>query len=266
MPLFSPKRKISDAENKLRVLLCLDALGMAALDELWPFAAQLELMEYMTFCLLVDELVKDGAIAQGSHALTDVLYLTDEGKQQLSLFLSKLPPADRERICQAAPSYRDKLRQRKQVRAAYELCDPGCFGAALTIREGDVPSLFIRIQTTDERLVRKAVSGFRMCAPQLLNLLLTLELKPHSQPLPAPLAQDRAIAEVRPCAPALCTFGGREHAAVVQMQEGDTVYTVLLLLPSDQLAWDWAQAAVASGCELANALTVLFDSAAEDIP
>ena len=72
MPLFSPKRKISDAENKLRVLLCLDALGLAALDELWPFVARLELMEYMHFCLLVDELAKDGAIAQGSHALSGV--------------------------------------------------------------------------------------------------------------------------------------------------------------------------------------------------
>lgn len=264
MPLFSPKRKISDAENKLRVLLCLDALGMAALDELWPFVARLELMEYLPFCLLVDELKNDGAIAEGSHALKDVLYLSDEGQKQLSLFLSKLPPADRDRILDAAPVYRDELNHRKQVRAAYELCGPGCFGAALTIREGDVPSLFIRITTADEHLAQRAVRGFKTCAPLVLNLLFTMELTPHSHPLPAAKMQSVAIAEARSGQPALCAFGGREHAAVVQIGEGETVYTVLLLLPSDQLAWDWAQSADACGCELAHALTVLFYDAAED--
>ena len=49
MPFLSPKRKISDTENKLRVLCCLDALGMATQDQLWPFVAQLELMEYLPF-------------------------------------------------------------------------------------------------------------------------------------------------------------------------------------------------------------------------
>ena len=53
MPLSSPKRKVSDAENKLRVLCCLDALGMATQEQLWPFVAQLELMEYIPFCMFL---------------------------------------------------------------------------------------------------------------------------------------------------------------------------------------------------------------------
>ncbi len=47
MPFLSPKRRVSDAENKLRLLLCLRALGMATSDQLWPFVAGLELMEYL---------------------------------------------------------------------------------------------------------------------------------------------------------------------------------------------------------------------------
>lgn len=65
MPLTSPKRRISDAEYRLRVLCCVNALGMATLDQLWPFVAQLELMDYMPLCVFVDELKKDGALDSG---------------------------------------------------------------------------------------------------------------------------------------------------------------------------------------------------------
>ena len=74
MPFLSPKRRVSDAENKLRLLLCLRALGMATSDQLWPFVAELELMEYLPYCLLLDELKKDGEVAQGRCALEGVLY------------------------------------------------------------------------------------------------------------------------------------------------------------------------------------------------
>ena len=56
MPLFSTRRKISDTENKLRLLYCLNALGMATQEELWPFAAQLDLMDYVPLCVYLDEL------------------------------------------------------------------------------------------------------------------------------------------------------------------------------------------------------------------
>ena len=79
MPFLSPKRRVSDAENKLRLLLCLRALGMATSDQLWPFVAELELMEYLPYCLLLDELKKDGEVAQGRCALEGVLYLTPKG-------------------------------------------------------------------------------------------------------------------------------------------------------------------------------------------
>lgn len=261
MPLSSPKRKVSDTENKLRVLCCLDALGMATQDQLWPFVARLELMEYLPFCVLLDELRSDGAIAVGSHALEGSLYLTSIGKQQLSLFADKLVHADKERIRRHAKAYRDELSARKLVRAVYELSQDGRYCAALTMREGDVPTLFVRVCTRDGRLVEKAVRGFQSCAPQVLNLLYTLDLSPDPAPMPEPLSQEAAIASALPDLPALCAFGGREHAAVVSIEDELAQYTVLLLLPSAELAWSWAQSARARGHELAAALTALFAEA-----
>lgn len=264
MPSFSVRRNISEAENKLRVLFCLNALGMATQEELWPFIAKLDFMDYLPMCMYVDELIGDGAVALGSHALQGVLYLTAEGEKQLSLFSAKLIPADRDRILDAAPRYLGELRARKQVRSAYERPTDAAFGAALTMREGDVPTLFIRLVTDDERLAGKAVRGFHSCAPLLLDLLYTLDLTSSASAAPAPLTQDEAIRTVRPGRPELCAFGGREHAAVVQFEDSTARYTVLLLLPTAQLAWDWAQAADTAGRELAGALNVLFYDAAED--
>lgn len=263
MPLFSPKRKISDTENKLRVLYCLDKLGMATQEQLWPFVARLELMDYVPFCLFVDELKKTGAVAVGSYALEGMLYLTQAGRQQLQLFAGRLLHADRERIASEAPRYRDELSTRKQVRAAYELAEDGRFSAAMTLREGDVPTLFLRMNAARQELVGEVVRGFHARAPQVLNLLYTLDLLPEPSAAPRPLAQDEAIERAVPGQPALCAFGGREHAGVACLEAEDTRYTVLLLLPTAQLAWDWARSADQSGAELARAVSAVFESGAE---
>jgi len=260
MPLFSTKRNISDAQNKLRVLFCLSALEIATQEELWPFVAQLDLMDYVPFCVFLDELKKDGAVVTGTHALKNALYLTPEGQQQLSLFLDKLPSPDRSRILEAAPIYLEKLRARKQVRAAYAPPAGGGYGAVLTMREGDVPTLVIRLCTDDQRLAERAVRGFESCAPLVLNLLYTLDLKSGDLSMPASLTQEEAMAACQPAQPQLCAFGGREHAAVVRLCDGSTCYTVLLLLPTAEMAWAWAQSADAAGCELAAALTAFFAS------
>lgn len=266
MPFLSPKRKVSDAENKLRILLCLDALGMASQEELWPMVARLELMEYLPFCVLLDELRHDGAVAVGSHALEGVLYLTAMGRQQLSLFGEKIVHADRERILEAGPAYREELRSRKQVRTAYELSQNGRYRAALTLREGDVPTLFLRLSTADQSLVEKAVHGFAGYAPQVLNLLYTLDIPPRNDPQPKAISQEAAVAAALPGQPMLCAFGGVEHAAVACVENDDVRYTLLLLLPTAETAWAWAQSADAQGETLAFALTALLGAAEASDP
>ena len=51
---------------------------------------------------------------------------------------------------------------------------------------------------------------------------------------------------------------------MVLLEDEDTRYTVLLLLPTEALARSWACSANANSRELAAALTALFSDAAED--
>ena len=258
MPFFSPKRKISDTENKLRVLYCLEQLGMATKEQLWPFVAQLELMEYIPFCMFVDELLSDGAIASGAHAMEGSLFLTGVGRQQLMLFSDKMAHADKERIIREAPAYVRHLNERRQVRAAYELAQDGCFLALATVCEGDVPTLLLRACSRDEKHIERFVKGFPLVADQVLAQLYLLPLKQTGEPMPAVLTQEEAMEAAEPGKPALCAFGGREHAAVICVQDSRMQYTLLALLPSADMAWNWAHSAQEAGARLAAALTDLL--------
>lgn len=259
MPLQSPKRKVTDAENKLRVLMCLAELGMATAEQLWPFVARLELMEYLPFCVFVDELKKDGAIAVGSHALEGVMYLTEQGEHTLRLFGGRVVPADRERIRAAAPAYAASLSERRQAQAAYERAPRGEYRVACTVREGDVPALFLRLATRDAALARKAAAGFRACAPRLLTLLYTLPFPAgRTRALPLAAAQGDALAMAAEGEPALCAYGGPERAACVRLRGREAVYTALLLLPDEAAAQSWAQAALSREGGLADEITALL--------
>lgn len=265
MAFFSPKRRVSDAENKLRLLMCLRALGMASGDQLWPFVASLELMEYLPYCLLIDELKKDGAVAQGSHALEGMLYLTPEGERTLALLGDKLVRTDRERIRAAAPAYAARLNERRQASAAYRRGEAGLSRASCAVREGDVPTLLLEVSTPDETLARAAVHGFRACAPGLLRLLYTLPLKDgEGQTLPLASNQEEALAQAAAGHAALCAYGGPECAAAVPLGKGADRYDVLLLLPGREAAQSWAASAAAEGEALAARITELLRAGARE--
>ena len=259
MPFLSPKRKISDTENKLRVLFCLDKLGMATQEQLWPFVAQLELMEYVPFCVFVDELRSDGAIASGVHAMEGSLYLTAAGRQQLELFSGKMAHADRQRISSQAPDYAQQLSQRRLVRAAYELAQDGEYRAFGTVCEGDVPTLLLRVRSRDSAVAEQFVNAFPHVAGQMLAQLYLLPLAGSGSDMPEVVSQEEALEADSGCA--LCAYGGREHAAVVCLGADGIQYTLLLLLPSAEMAWGWAQAAQADGMNQARKLTALLSGA-----
>ena len=152
MPEGFAKRHISDAENRLRLLLCIDALGLCTREELWPFVAKLELMEYMPMCLYLDELLRDGSLMEGQHAVQGVLFLTGGGREALELFERRMPRSDRDRILLAAPRYAAQLSEKRQIRTAYELADKGRYRLSCSVTEGEQPTLFLRLDTDSKRL------------------------------------------------------------------------------------------------------------------
>ena len=194
MPFLSPKRRVSDAENKLRLLLCLRALGMATSDQLWPFVAELELMEYLPYCLLLDELKKDGEVAQGRCALEGVLYLTPKGEKTLSLLRDKLTHTDCRRIreggarlCRRPGTSGVRPRRRtggpkRACAARWERC-----ARAMCRR------WYWMCGPRRRPLPARWCMAFRTCAPRLLPLLYTLPFEEDGGPLPVLPDEEEAL-------------------------------------------------------------------------
>ena len=239
MPEGFAKRHISDAENRLRLLLCIDALGLCTREELWPFVAKLELMEYMPMCLYLDELLRDGSLMEGQYAVQGVLFLTGGGREALELFQRRMPRSDRDRILLAAPQYAAQLSEKRQIRTAYELADRGRYRLSCSVTEGEHPTLFLRIDTDSKRLCEAASRHFRQGAARLITRLYTL---PPAAEAVQPRRTDNleeALKTARPGEPSLCLFGGQEAAGAVCLHTGKTKLFLSLLLGREQDARQW---------------------------
>ena len=76
--------------------------------------------------------------------------------------------------------------------------------------------------------------------------------------MPPVLTQEEAMEAAAPGKPALCAFGGREHAAVICLQDSQMQYTLLALMPSADMAWSWAHSAQEAGTRLSASLSALL--------
>ena len=96
MPIQSPPRKVSETENMLRLLLCVDTLGSVTPTQLWTFVAEQEQMDYVSMRLCLHKLLAAGELETGTGAMGEQLLATDRGREALRLFGTRLPGAVRE--------------------------------------------------------------------------------------------------------------------------------------------------------------------------
>ena len=236
------KRNVSDLENRLRLLLCVSELGMVTREQLWPFVAKLNLMEYMPMCLYLDHLLTDGDLAEGQGLLRGVLYLTQVGDMRLKVLESAILASDRQRIAREAPLYMSTLREAMTARAGYELRD-GAYGCKCTVTDGDVPSLIVLIRARDKQYVERVVQRFRRNAAAITLRLLALcqdagswgadaAFYPGDQPEAALRAAEVGKAN-------LCRLGGGACAAAVCLKNNDTEMRFSLHMPTEASARRW---------------------------
>lgn len=246
MPDLFTARHISEAEYRLRLLYSVNVLGPVTREQLWPFLARLDLMDYMPMCQFLYELKRDGALEEGVLAARGVLALSGEGQRTLQLFEDRLPINDRERITREAPGYVASLREKRQVRMGYERAPSGRSRICCRVTEGELPTLTIRLESGDAGFTSAAMKAFPAAASAILAFLYTLPDRGEALGPALPVAADMetALAKAQPGAAYLCVFGKREVAAAVYAAQGEETMRVALLLPSQRHARIWAAAAM----------------------
>ncbi|MBE5814057.1 MAG: DUF4364 family protein [Clostridiales bacterium] len=254
MPDSFFRKRVSDMEYRLRLLCCIEEMEPISPDQLWPFVAQLELMDYVSMCLYLDELRQSGALAQGDHALAGMLFLTGEGRRQLELFRTRMPMSERERIRREAPGYQQALKERQYLRVMWEPVGEGRHGLLCTVQENETPTLLMRVLTTNHQVAEKIAASFREQASRLLlmlytrGLMLSVEqseaLHSPAPALPCQPTGEAALAAATQEQAYLCPYGLKEQLAAICLGSGETQLRLGLLLPGQHEARQWAHAAM----------------------
>lgn len=224
MPLTLPRRKVSDEENKLRLLCCINALGAVTPAQLWPFVASLELMEYLSMQLLLHELLEGGDLEEGALALAQQLFLTQQGREALGLFGARIMDSDRRRIRAAAAPYRARLRHRAQVRAVYESAQAGEYRVLLSLREGELPLFSLRLSTPCRDIAARALGRFEEKASLLLAYVYGLGTGEEGE---------RVCPRENPAlpSPSLQSHSRHEHTVTALLPHPQASLSLSLLLP-----------------------------------
>jgi hypothetical protein len=146
------KRNRSDLEYRLVILCCLKELGIVTMEQLWPFIARLNLMEYMQMCVFLRQLQQDGYAAEGAGSIQGALYITDTGINLLQVLGDKIPHSDRTKIQSEAPAYLGLLREALTARAVYHTGPDNAYTAKCAITDGDLPAFWADAQKAKDLL------------------------------------------------------------------------------------------------------------------
>ena len=223
MSFTPPMRKVSDAENKLRLLYCVRALQQVAEAQLWPFVASLDLMEYIPMQLFTHELLSGGDLVLGEQALSGTISLTPKGQETLGLFAHRIMASDRERIDRAAPAYRAQIAKRRHIRAVYESAREGDYRMLFSLSDGVLPTLELRMETASREYATRSLRLFEEKAAAILIYLYGLDLSWPESAGAAPLAE-----------PTVTTHSPQEHAITTAFSVDGAAFVLMLLLPSRQ--------------------------------
>jgi len=231
MPIIPPPRKVSETEHMLRLLYSVDALGTLTAAQLWTFAAEQELMDYVTMRLCLHKLLGAGELETGEGTLTDQLLLTDRGREAIQLFGGRLPTDVRERIRLAVPEYRQRVQRNRQVQAVYEMARPGDYRLNLSVREGDLPTIRLHMETRSRALASKAIHRFAQHAAEATTYLYALAQQGlrGNDPNAACTVGEGSVTE----------HSRAEYTAAVSLTGRRANFNVALLLPTRQAAEDF---------------------------
>lgn len=226
MPIQSPPRKVSETENMLRLLLCVDTLESVTSTQLWMFVAEQELMDYISMRLCLHKLITAGELETGGGALGEQLFVTDRGREALSLFGTRLPGDVRMRISIAAPEFRGRVLRNQHVHAAYEIARPNDYRLNLSVYEGDLPTVRLHMETRNRSLAARTIHRFMPYASQVTTYLYGLAEQAVAEPEKGGEIPAEAITE----------HSGSEYTAKVAVIGKKAHFDIELLLPTRRAA------------------------------
>ncbi len=134
-------RQPTMTEQKLVALYALDQLGPTTALQLLRFMVENELMDYIALQLATAELDEMGLLRKLPHELGALYAPSTQGYETLKLFQRRIPRSRIALVDEAAPIWKRRFREEKQVLADWETTASGEYQVRMKLMEGELPLL-----------------------------------------------------------------------------------------------------------------------------
>lgn len=239
-------RKTPDLENKLLALFAIEELGPLTNLQLLQFLAELDLMDYITMQLILGEMMESGHLQMAPHAMGGLYTLSFTGKENMSMFLHRLPHSIQQQVKEAAVIWKPRFQREMQMMADFNKQEDGAYALRLRLMEKNAPLLDMTLRLPSRDLADQLSRRWSMAASPFYGFLM----KTLGDDFTATTLISKDLpkdAYIR------CQDSGQ--GCILHLQYGKTSSPVLVLdvcLPSDTMAhffasrWDMKAGAVYS--------------------
>lgn len=110
-----PRYRLDGLEGKLLTLHTLKSLGPCGNLQLIAFMAEHDLMNYFDLQAALYDLTRRGQVIREQVPGDDVYTITQEGEEALALFVTRLGESTLNKVDDAVPAFRERLRQEREL-------------------------------------------------------------------------------------------------------------------------------------------------------
>ncbi|MGN0777770.1 MAG: DUF4364 family protein, partial [Aristaeellaceae bacterium] len=201
------------------------ALGPVTGMQLSQFLTQLDMMNYFTMHMSLEELEQQGQIAARAHPLGSLMDITPEGIFTLESFTRRIPPSRRQGIDREASLWRERFRTEQMTPAEACIGPDERSGLRLRLLEG--ASVLMDVTLTGDDLPQTYLQQrWQHAAQQVYQQVTAMLMAGFSPTAPIPTGD----------APALQQAGRGEWMLLLQDRPEKPSFQLLLTFPDVRLA------------------------------
>ena len=239
------RKVIPETENRLVILYALSRLGPVTGMQLLRYMVELDLMNYITLQLSLSELEEQRQIARRAHPCGELWELTPEGRFTLESFERKIPQSRRERMEQAAQTYRPRFLQEQLAPADAVTLSDGSACVRLRLLEERAALMDVMLYLPARQVPTLLERRWHACAQEVYEAVMAALSEGYDPAADAPEVPERVLRQA----------DAGEWLLSLSDREERPALSVMLTLPGEHLA-RWCAARWPGACDGLRALIV----------
>ncbi len=161
----------TEEEDKLVLLSALNWVGGCTEEQLLRFLVETELMNQFQFYLALSELKEAEFIRESRHLEGILLILTPEGRQSMEMFASRIRASRQEKLAEAGPIWRRRIRDELQMPAEWKETADG-FTVRLRALEGGEEIFDLTLTAATKQQAKRFCARWPEKAPFLYQTIM----------------------------------------------------------------------------------------------